>query len=205
MKLVSILAFVLVRLLGFTLRVRHVHREHIDDTPRYILTFWHRQLLPLLGRGRWKRPITVMTSRSKDGQIISDVLALFGVQSARGSSTRGGSAALREILREAKAGKSIVFTPDGPRGPVGVVKEGVIFAAQASQLPIMPMAFAAKKYKLLRSWDRMIIPMPFAKSVIVYGAPTVVPRDGDAAEWRVKVEQILNALSEEAERLVNET
>lgn len=205
MKFVSILAYVLVRLLGFTLRVKHVHREHIDSTPRYILTFWHRQLLPLLGRGRWRRPITVMTSRSKDGQIISDVLALFGVQSARGSSTRGGSAALREILREAKAGKSIVFTPDGPRGPVGVVKEGVIFAAQASQLPIMPMAFAAKKYKLLRSWDRMIIPLPFAKSVIVYGAPTVVPRDGDAEEWRVKVENILNALSEEAERLVNET
>jgi lysophospholipid acyltransferase (LPLAT)-like uncharacterized protein len=204
MKFLSLIAYLLVRVLTSTLRVRHVHAEHIDATPQYILTFWHRQLLPLLGRSRWKRPITVMISRSKDGEIIANVLALYGVQSARGSSTRGGSTALRELLREARAGKSIVFAPDGPRGPSGVVKDGVIFAAQASRLPIMPVAFAAKKYQLLRSWDRMIIPRPFSRSVIVYGAPMTVPRHGDIEEWRLNVETTLNDLSAEAERLVNE-
>jgi lysophospholipid acyltransferase (LPLAT)-like uncharacterized protein len=205
MKFVSFIAYMLVRILTSTLRLRHVHPERIESTPQYILTFWHRQLLPLLGRSRWKRPITVMISRSKDGEIIANVLALYGVQSARGSSTRGGSTALRELLREARAGKSIVFAPDGPRGPTGVVKDGVIFAAQASRLPIMPVAFAAKKYQLLRSWDRMIIPRPFTRGIIVYGEPMLVPRDGDPEEWRLNVEQTLNALSEEAERMVNET
>ena len=93
MKFVSFLAYMLVRILTSTLRVRHVHAERIEGTPQYVLAFWHRHQMPILGRSRWKGPITVMTSRSKDGQIISDVLAHFGVQSARGSSSRGGSAA----------------------------------------------------------------------------------------------------------------
>jgi lysophospholipid acyltransferase (LPLAT)-like uncharacterized protein len=204
MKVLYLVVYLLVRAISSTLRVRHVHPEHIDGTPQYILTFWHRQMLPLLGRSRWKRPIAVMTSRSKDGDISTNVLALFGVESARGSSTRGGSTALRGLLRLARDGKSLVFTPDGPRGPEGVVKDGVIFAAQASRLPIMPMAYAAKKFFQLRSWDRMIIPKPFSKGVILYGAPIGIPRDGDAEEWRVIVEQKLNELSAEAERLVNE-
>ena len=204
MKFVAFLVYIVVRILSSTLRVRHVRPELIDNTPQYILTFWHRQLLPLLGRSRWAHPIAVMTSRSKDGDISTNVLALYGVQSARGSSTRGGSTALRGLLRQAREGKSIVFTPDGPRGPAGVVKDGVIFAAQASKLPILPLAFAGKKYKLLRSWDRMIIPLPFSKGVVVYGAPIVVPRDGDLEEWRMKVENTLNDLSAEAERLLEE-
>lgn len=200
MKLVSYLAYLLVRVLSATLRVRHVHPEHAD-TPQYILTFWHRQLLPLLGRARWKRPITVMISRSKDGQLIADVLSLFGVQSARGSSSRGGSEAMRGLLREARDGKSIVFTPDGPRGPAGVLKDGVIFAAKATQLPILPVAFAGKNVIVLRSWDRMIIPKPFSKGFVLYGEPILVPRDADAEEWRAIVEEKLNELSAEAERI----
>jgi lysophospholipid acyltransferase (LPLAT)-like uncharacterized protein len=202
LRILTFLAKWTVLALTATLRVRQVRAEHIDSTPQYVLTFWHRQLVPLLGRARWRRPITVMSSQSKDGQFSTATLARFGVESVSGSSTRGGSAAVRGILRVAREGKSIVFTPDGPRGPVGVVKDGVIFTARASQLPIMPMAFAAKKYKLLRSWDRMIIPMPFSKGVCVYGAPMLVPRDADTEEWRLKVERTLNELSEEAERLV---
>jgi lysophospholipid acyltransferase (LPLAT)-like uncharacterized protein len=205
MKLIPPLVYMFVRVLSSTLRVRHVHQEHIDGTPQYIVAFWHRHMLPLLGCSRWKPPMAVMTSASKDGDISTAVLVLFGIESSRGSSTRGGSKALRGILQLARAGRNIAFTPDGPRGPAGVVKDGVIFASQASRLPIMPMGFAARKYKQLRSWDRMVIPMPFSKGVIVYGRPMAVPRDGDIEEWRLKLEATLNELSEEAERLVNET
>jgi lysophospholipid acyltransferase (LPLAT)-like uncharacterized protein len=204
MKLVSFLAYLLVRVLSATFRVRHVHPERIESTPQYILVFWHRQLLPLLGRSRWKRPIAVMVSRSKDGQLIADVLTFYGVQSARGSSSRGGSEAIRGILREARDGKSIVFTPDGPRGPAGVVKDGVIFAAKATQLPMVPVAFAGKNVIVLRSWDRMMIPKPFSKGVVLYGEPILVPRDGNAEEWRERLEKKLNELSEQAERLKEE-
>jgi len=204
-RFLSLLAYLLVRLLNWTLRVRHVRPEHIEGTPQYILVFWHEQLVPLMGSARWKRPITVMISQSKDGEIVAGVLRLFGVESARGSSTRGGSGAMREMLREARAGKSIVFTPDGPRGPARIAKEGVVYAAQMTGLPIMPMAYASQRKKLLRSWDRMMVPLPFSKGVCVYGAPFVVPRHSDAEEWRAKVEQTLNELSAEAERLIGES
>ncbi|HEU4887321.1 MAG TPA: lysophospholipid acyltransferase family protein [Thermoanaerobaculia bacterium] len=205
LRILSLIASWIVRALTSTLRVRHVHPEHIENTPQYILAFWHRQLLPLLGKAHWKGPITVMSSQSKDGQFSTATLARFGIESVSGSSTRGGSAAVRGILRVARGGRSIVFTPDGPRGPAGVVKDGVIFTARASQLPIVPLAFALKKYKQLGSWDRMMIPIPFSKGVCVYGEPMIVPRDGDIEEWRLKLERTLKELSEEAERLVKET
>lgn len=198
----ALLASLFVRLLTATLRIRHVHAEHMRDTPQYIIVFWHCHLLPILGRAVWRRPITVMVSRSKDGELIAGTLAAFGVESSRGSSSRGGSAALRGILREAREGKNIVFTPDGPRGPARIAKDGVIYAAQVSGLPILPVSFAARKQKLLGSWDRMVIPYPFSRSVLAYGEPMHIPRDADTDAWREKLETTLNALAAEAEQLV---
>ena len=144
MKALSLLASLFIRALHATLRVRHVDVEHIAGTPQYILAFWHSHLLLML-HARYRRPISVMISRSKDGEYIARVFDWYGVGSARGSSTRGGGMALRELIREARAGKNIVFTPDGPKGPPRVGKPGVVFAAQMTGLPILPMAFAAKK------------------------------------------------------------
>lgn len=144
MKLLPLLGSLLIRGLHATLRVRHVCAENIENTPQYILAFWHSHLLLML-HSRYRRPINVMISRSKDGEIIARVFDFYGVESARGSSTRGGGSALREMIRAARDGKNIVFTPDGPVGPPRVLKDGVIYAAQATGLPIVPVAFAAKK------------------------------------------------------------
>ncbi|HEX7831847.1 MAG TPA: lysophospholipid acyltransferase family protein [Thermoanaerobaculia bacterium] len=144
MKLVSFLASLFIRTFHATLRVRHVRVENIANTPQYILAFWHAHLLLML-HSKYRKPISVMTSRSKDGEYIARVFDWYGVGTARGSSTRGGATALRELVREAKAGKNIVFTPDGPKGPARVAKEGLVYAAQLSGLPIVPIAFAAKK------------------------------------------------------------
>jgi lysophospholipid acyltransferase (LPLAT)-like uncharacterized protein len=144
MRVISFLAALFIRTLHATLRVRHVNAEHIEQTPRYILAFWHAHLLLML-HCRFKRPIAVMTSRSKDGEYMAGVFDWYGVQCVRGSSSRGGSAALRGLIRKARAGSNLVFTPDGPKGPARVAKDGVIYAAQATGLPIVPIAFAAKK------------------------------------------------------------
>jgi lysophospholipid acyltransferase (LPLAT)-like uncharacterized protein len=202
MRVLSLLAYAVVRLLTTTYRITHVHPENMESTPQYLMAFWHAHLLPLLGRGKWRRPIVVMVSRSDDGELIARVLGLFGVASARGSSSRGGGAALREMIREAGEGKNIVFTPDGPRGPARIAKEGLVYAAQATGLPIVPVAFAGKSTKLLRSWDRMVIPKPFSRGFIVYGEPISVPRRGDVAEWRAVIEEKLNELAAEAERRI---
>ncbi len=144
MKLISLIASLFIRTLHATLRVKHVNVENIERTPQYILAFWHSHLLLML-HSKYRKPISVMISQSKDGEYIARVFDWYGVDSARGSSTRGGGAALRELIRAAREGKNIVFTPDGPKGPARVVKQGTIAAAQATGLPIVPIAFAAKK------------------------------------------------------------
>lgn len=144
MKMLSFVVSLFIRALHATLRVRHVHPESLGGQPQYILTFWHDHLLLML-HSRFRRPITVMTSQSKDGEIIARVFDWYGVESVRGSSTRGGGAALRTMLRKARSGSNIVFTPDGPKGPPRQLKDGVIYAAQTTGLPIVPIAFAAKK------------------------------------------------------------
>jgi lysophospholipid acyltransferase (LPLAT)-like uncharacterized protein len=152
MKLLSMLSALFIRVLHATLRVRHVDAENLQSQPQYILAFWHAHLLLML-HSRFRRPIVVMLSRSKDGEYMARVFDRYGVESARGSSTRGGSAALRAMIRAAREGKNIVFTPDGPKGPARVAKDGVIYAAQATGLPIVPVAFAAQKKNF---WGRGI-------------------------------------------------
>jgi lysophospholipid acyltransferase (LPLAT)-like uncharacterized protein len=142
--MLSLLSSWLIRALHASLRIRHVDAENVTGQKQYILAFWHAHLLLML-HSKWRAPIVVMISRSKDGEYIARVFDHYGVESARGSSTRGGSAALREMIRDARAGKNIVFTPDGPKGPNRIVKEGLVVAAQATGLPIVPIAFAAKK------------------------------------------------------------
>jgi len=145
LKLLALIGSFFIRALNATLRVRHVRVENLQNAPQHILAFWHAHLLLML-HSRWRRPIAVMISRSKDGEIITRVFESYGgIHAARGSSTRGGGAALRELLREARDGNNLAFTPDGPKGPPRILKEGLIYAAQATALPIVPVAFAAKK------------------------------------------------------------
>ena len=198
-RLLSVLGAIFIRVLNGSLRARHVHPEHVEQTPQYILAFWHAHLLLML-HSRFRKPIAVMSSLSKDGEIIARVYRWYGVETARGSSSRGGTAAIRELIRFARNGRNIVFTPDGPKGPARLAKSGVVYAARATGLPIVPMAFTAKRQKLLSSWDRMVVPYPFSRAIYLYGEPIHVPRDGNEEEWRAKIEQALNDLANEAER-----
>ena len=142
--LISFAGTLFIRALRATLRIRHVRAKNITATPQYILAFWHRHLL-LMFYCAYRSPMTIIISQSKDGEYVARVLASYGIETARGSSTRGGTGAFRGLLRWAREGKNIAFTPDGPKGPAQVVKDGVIVAAKATGLPIIPVAFAAKK------------------------------------------------------------
>ena len=148
-RFLSFIGSLVIRALHATLRVRHIHVENILGVPQYIIAFWHDHLLLML-HSKFRRPITVMSSQSRDGDIAVGIYAHYGVATSRGSSTRGGMAGLRGLIRSARSGSNIVFTPDGPRGPARVAKEGIIVAAQATGLPIVPIAFAAKKKSCCR-------------------------------------------------------
>ena len=144
MKLVAFLGSLFIRALHATLRIEHVRAENLMNQEPCIIAFWHAHLLLML-HCKWRPPALVMISRSRDGEYIARVFDHYGLEAARGSSTRGGSAALREMIRDARTGKSIVFTPDGPKGPNRIVKPGLVLAAQATGLAIVPIAFTAKK------------------------------------------------------------
>lgn len=143
-KALPLLGSLFLRGLYATLRVRHIDVENLTNERQYILAFWHDHLLLML-HAKYRKPITALVSQSRDGEIMAQVFHHYRVESTRGSSTRGGTQAMRELIRAARAGKNLAFTPDGPKGPARVAKDGVIVTAQATGLPIMPIAFAAKK------------------------------------------------------------
>ncbi|HVT59887.1 MAG TPA: lysophospholipid acyltransferase family protein [Thermoanaerobaculia bacterium] len=196
-----------IRALRATLRLRH----HGDAALRgweargehFILAFWHRHLLlmPYAYRGR---RISVLISRSADGELIARAVARFGVDASRGSSSRGGAGGLRDLLRKAAAGYDLAFTPDGPRGPAGVVQPGVVLAAAATGLPVQPVAIAATRNRRLRSWDRFLVPLPFGTVHFVYGEALRVGRRDDPAAAGAELERRLAAAAAAAERMAAE-
>jgi lysophospholipid acyltransferase (LPLAT)-like uncharacterized protein len=172
---------------------------------RFILAFWHRHLLlmPYAYRGR---RISVLISRSRDGELIARTVARFGIDASRGSSgppAKGGMAGLRELLRKGRHGYDLAFTPDGPRGPLGVVQPGVILAAAASGFPVQPVAIAASRARRLRSWDRFLVPLPFAEVHLVYGEPLSVPRRGGLEDAAQELKRRLDAAEAAAEGLAH--
>ena len=207
-RVVSFFAAWFIRALRASVRLRHHGdarlREWENQGKNFILAFWHRHLLfmPYSYRGR---RISVLVSQSKDGELIASTVARLGIDSTRGSSSRGGVSGMKTMLKKAAEGWDIAFTPDGPRGPAREVQPGVILAAAATGLPIQPVAIAASRAKLLRSWDRFLVPLPFSTVHIVYGESLIVERRGDTSEAAMELKRRLDAVEAEAERLSKET
>jgi lysophospholipid acyltransferase (LPLAT)-like uncharacterized protein len=145
----------------------------------YVLLAWHEALLPLLWHHRGKG-MTIVVSEGREGRYLASYARRLGYREARGSSSRGGVRALLGAVKALQAGGSAAFTPDGPRGPRRVFKGGGVRAAQRAQAPIVPVHAEASRAWRVRTWDRMMIPKPFAKIRIAYGGIFRVP-PGDAA------------------------
>jgi lysophospholipid acyltransferase (LPLAT)-like uncharacterized protein len=204
---ISLCAAWFIRTLRASVRLRHHGDERLREWERrgehFILAFWHRHLLlmPYAYRGR---RISVLVSQSTDGELIASTVARLGIDSTRGSSSRGAVAGMKTLLRKAAEGWDIAFTPDGPRGPAREVQPGVILAAAATGLPIQPVAIAASRAKPLRSWDRFLVPLPFSTVHFVYGEPFVVERRADTAQAALELKRRLDAAEAEAEQLAKE-
>ncbi len=152
-----------IRALGRSMRIDTRGHEQVDalyrDGRRVIIAFWHaRQLMmPLTYRGRQAH---ILISRHQDGEIIARIVERFGFRAVRGSSTRGGVEALRELIRLGRSGVDLVVTPDGPKGPAQVAKMGVIQLARASGLPIVPLTFGCSKKNTSRVGTGSWSPIP---------------------------------------------
>lgn len=164
----------LVRLLGFTWRVRRVNLELVTqlraEHQPIVFALWHGEMLPLLYLHRHEA-VAVLISEHRDGELIARVAESLGFRAVRGSTSRGAARALAEMVRELEAGHDIAVTPDGPRGPARSFAPGALIAAQRAGAPVVAVGVSAPRAWRLKSWDRFIIPKPFARVRVTYSAP----------------------------------
>jgi lysophospholipid acyltransferase (LPLAT)-like uncharacterized protein len=183
-----------------------------DETPRAAIAkhgavigcFWHGRMLAMTSYWRRRAPLHVLISQHRDGQLIAAAMERLGYPTIVGSTSKGGTQALREIVRALKAGICVAITPDGPQGPRMRAALGIIAAAKLSGYPIVPITFSASPARALGTWDRFLVFAPFARGVILVGEPIVVPPDADAAACealRQALEDRLNAITAEADRM----
>lgn len=184
---------------------------HIAGAPT-IATFWHERLplLPALWfamrRDGASGTPRVLVSKHRDGRFIGAVVRRFGVEVVHGSSSKsgsardvaekGGAASVRVLLGMLGAGEHILITPDGPRGPARRAAPGVAQIAALSGVKILPIGAQTSRRRILPTWDRMVVPLPFGRGVIVCGEPVPVPRKG----WEAALPAIEAALNEAADR-----
>jgi len=204
----SFLAGLIGRYLGFCYRTTRwtlVGEANILPHARrgepLIVAFWHERLpmMPML----WtvvhaQYPETahwvphVLVSQHRDGRFIGDIVSRFRLVMIHGSTSRGGAAAMRAMLKVLREGSPVAITPDGPRGPRRVSNEGAAQIAGLSRIAVLPTAASTRRHKLLPSWDRMMLPLPFTRGVLVCGEPVRV----DAKDSHAGAEIITTALNE---------
>lgn len=179
-------------------------REIVQAGVPAIYVCWHGRLLPCAYRYRHCGFATLIT-RNRDGDYITDMIERWGYRVVRGSSSRGGSSALREFIRLLRAGQSVAITPDGPRGPRQKMKLGPVQAARAAGVPIVPVTASAEAGWYFGGWDRFLVPRPFTRIAFAIGEPLVVPpgagpeaMDAAAATLEDRLNEITRIVDEAA-------
>jgi lysophospholipid acyltransferase (LPLAT)-like uncharacterized protein len=207
-RLLAALIYGIVRTVSATVRFT------LDDRPGFfngrprekiIFALWHNRLaLSAVLYHRFvrghdpERRIAGMVSASRDGGLLAKIFEYFRIEPVRGSSSRRGPQALREMVTRAEAGYDLAITPDGPRGPCYTVQEGVIATAQLSGLTIVPVSYHLTWKIRLKSWDRFQIPLPFTRCHITVGQVMHIPRETSEEEreqWRLRLEAELRAIT----------
>ena len=192
----------LIRALAATWRVRSEGVNPMHEKAANLGAIWHQDALI---SGWWFRDlgITIPVSRSADGDIVTPIVVALGyVEPPRGSSSRGGAAALRGLVRHIKNGATAAILVDGPRGPARQSKIGIVSLSRLTGTAITPVAFSASPAVRFRSWDRTVLPLPFARVVARFGEPIRVPVDASPEMeevFRAEVDARFNALADALE------
>ncbi len=202
-RLLAILGSTILRLLFLTLRLDFEDRtgftKNILKSP-VIMCFWHNRILGITLAflrhypGKTRKGVNVLTSASRDGEILAHLVGQFGMDAVRGSSSRRGSRALRELIDLTENGCDIAITPDGPRGPRYSLGPGAISLAQLTSAPIAPVHARFSRCLRMKTWDGFIIPLPFSKVSVTVDDPIHLPRELNDEEFeaaRLRVESLL--------------
>lgn len=168
----------------------------------FIVCFWHGRLL--LACAAWKKapsPFHMLISSHSDGEIIARTVGHFGIRWIPGSSQKKGTQALRTLMKTLSQGHTVGVTPDGPHGPCHTVGEGVVRLAQMTKCDILPLAFSTSRYRILTSWDRFFLALPFSRGAFVCGKPISPLEEPDTEKLRTQIAQGLHAVTTRADQL----
>lgn len=206
-KLICWLAYGLVGLFQLSYRYTRLNPElrdqasQMNEKKTLAYACWHQNALSTVMAHTWRR-LAILVSRSFDGEVIAFVAKKFGIHSARGSSSRGGLEALRQLIKLTKDGYEVGITVDGPRGPRHEVKGGVIALASRTGVPILPTASRGRRtWTLVKSWDHFRVPKPFTEIVVLYGQPMLIPHRITDEEVHVYQQKLAAELMELEARL----
>ncbi|MBI5241584.1 MAG: lysophospholipid acyltransferase family protein [Elusimicrobia bacterium] len=207
-RLAPYLAYLYVSFVGLTSRLRWLGLERLAEARRVkgradgpvVYAFWHQRQVFFTWTHRGAH-CKILVSRSADGEIIAQAMRLSRIHSCRGSSSRGAVAAARELLEALEQGWDVAVTCDGPKGPARQVKDGILYLAQKTGRPIVPIANAlSRRIEIARAWDRFQVPLPFSRAAVVHGRLVHVgPQDDLAAKAR-ELKAALDEAHELAER-----
>jgi lysophospholipid acyltransferase (LPLAT)-like uncharacterized protein len=206
----ALIVYLLIRAVALTLRYKWTDRSgylvgKASGPAAYCV--WHNRLaLSMIAYFGYVRKhnrsegLAAMVSASKDGGFLSGILECFGVRPVRGSSSRRGAQALRELTTWARRGYDLAITPDGPRGPCYQVQDGIIALAQLTEFYLIPVSYNLGWKITLKSWDKFQIPLPFSRCEMIYEKPIRVPRNATETEreaYRLQLEQVLKNISKD--------
>lgn len=192
-----------LRLLASTWRYSIHNREALQELRNgrrpFVFSLWHGHLLPLLWLHR-AEGVRVLISEHRDGEIIARIALGLGYGTIRGSTRKGGERALLALVRALEEGREVAITPDGPRGPAHAFQPGAVVAAARARAPILPIAAHTNRAWRLGSWDRFLVPKPFARVSVAYGAPVMIEaaRARDAAQQTPLMQSAMRAAVERA-------
>jgi lysophospholipid acyltransferase (LPLAT)-like uncharacterized protein len=184
--------------------VRGELREKLrKDDRRFIYAFWHQRQVFFTVSHRGDK-MSVLISKSADGELIAKTIKLCcGVEAVRGSTSRGASDAVRAMIKALRSGLDLGITPDGPKGPKEEIKEGVMYLAQKLKVPILPITNAqSNRLVFKKSWDQFQVPLPFGRSVVVYGEPIEVGPEDDLKAKAAELKLALDRITAEADAFV---
>ncbi len=205
-RLLPYLAYAYLSFVGWTTRWRVIRAGGRDALrargQRFIYALWHQRQIFLTVSHRGD-PTKILASRSADGDIVAEVIRLSRLGSCRGSSSRGGAAATRDMMEAVQSGWDLAITPDGPRGPAREIKTGILFLAQKLNVPILPITTGlSNRLELSRAWDKFQVPLPFGRAVVVYGEPLWVKDGDDLATKAAELKASMDAITLEADKEV---
>jgi lysophospholipid acyltransferase (LPLAT)-like uncharacterized protein len=193
---VGALAVIYMRLVRLTGRL---DRPQPPPGGPFILATWHSRLFLLSYLRLGDRPLIALISGHRDGQIISKIARMFNIHTVVGSSSRGGSKAIRDLIRFARDGHNLYITPDGPRGPAMVAQSGIVEIARLTGLPILPASASTSSGGERDTWDRILVPYPFGRTVVRWGEPIRIGKNPDVETIRASLEAALTDLQQRAD------